>query len=161
MNRHRSIPPILGALLLSVPVLLAGGARSYAQEADVKAAVEAYHAALESLDISKMEPLWAHDANMILINPADRRVSVGWDAVRKGWEGQFNFLGSLKITQADGPYVGVKGDMAWATGVSNAAAKSKKGDDLSAAVFESDVFEKRDGHWLLVSHTALPVPKPM
>src|SRR5271169_4419284 len=86
-----SVTLIVRALLFSFVVVLAGGAKSYAQEADIKAAVDAYHGALGSLDVSKMEPLWAHDANVILINPADRSISVGWEAVKKDWEAQFNF----------------------------------------------------------------------
>ena len=161
MYPRNSVILIVRTLLFSFVVVLATGSKSYAQEADIKAAVDAYHAALGSLDVSKMEPLWAHDANVILINPADRSVSVGWDAVKKDWEAQFNFLSDLKVTQADGPHVSVKEDVAWATGISSAVAKSKTGADVGGLVFESDVFEKREGHWLLVSHTALAVPKPM
>jgi ketosteroid isomerase-like protein len=161
MKPHNSIAHIVQALLFSLVVAIAGGSRSYAQEADIKAAVDAYHAALGSLDISKMEPLWAHDANVILINPADRSISVGWDAVKKDWEAQFDFLADLKVTEANAPHVSVKGDVAWATGVANAVAKAKSGADVGGLVYESDVFEKREGRWLLVSHTALAVPKPM
>ena len=161
MNPRNSVILIIGALLFSFVVALPGGSKSYAQEADIKAAVDAYHVALGSLDVSKMEPLWAHDPNVILVNPADRSISVGWDAVKKDWEAQFNFLSDLKVTQADGPHVSVKDDVAWATGIANAAAKSKTGADVGGLVYESDVFEKREGRWLLVSHTALAVPKPM
>ena len=161
MNRHISTALIARALLFSVVVLLAGNARSYAQEVDIKAAVAAYHAALGSLDIAKMEPLWAHDADVMLINPADKGISVGWDAARKDWEAQFAVLSDLKVTQTDGPHIAVKGDVAWSTGIANAAAKSKAGADVGGLVYESDVFEKRGGQWLLVSHTALAAPKPM
>lgn len=161
MNPRNSTILIVHGLLFSFIVAFSGGSKSYAQEADVMAAVDAYHAALGSIDVSKMEPLWAHDANVILVNPADRRISVGWDAVKKNWEAQFNFLSDLKVTQADGPHVSVKDDVAWATGIANAVAKSKTGADVGGLVYESDVFEKREGRWLLVSHTALAVPKPM
>ena len=93
--------------------------------------------------------------------PADRSISVGWEAVKKDWEAQFNFLSDLKVTQADGPHVSVKDDVAWATGIANAVAKSKTGADVDGLVYESDVFEKREVRWLLVSHTALAVPEPM
>ena len=65
------------------------------------------------------------------------------------------------MTQADGPHVSVKDDVAWATGIENAVAKSKTGADVDCLVYESDVFEKRESRWLLISHTALAVPKPM
>jgi hypothetical protein len=50
-------------LLFSVVVLLAGPGNSYAQQSDsdsIKAAIAAYHAVIEGLDMSKMDPLWAH-----------------------------------------------------------------------------------------------------
>ena len=161
MKHRKLITLTIHALLFSVIAVLAGGLKSYAQEADINAAVDAYHVALGSLDVSKMEPLWAHDNNVMLINPADRSISVGWDAVKKDWEAQFNFLSDLKVTQVDGPHISVKDDVAWATGIANAAAKSKTGADVGGLVYELDVFEKREGRWLLVSHTALAVPKPM
>jgi ketosteroid isomerase-like protein len=95
-------------------VLLSVNGKSYAQESDIKTAINAYHAGTESLDMSKMERLWAHDATVILINPNDKSISVGWDAVKKEWEAAFVSLAELKDTQADGPYVQVKGDVAWA-----------------------------------------------
>ena len=75
-----------------------------------------------------MEPLWAHDADVMLVNPADKSISVGWDAARKDWEAQFAFLSDLKVTQADGPHIAVKGDVAWSTGIANAAGKSRRAD---------------------------------
>jgi ketosteroid isomerase-like protein len=91
------------AVLLSAIPTIAGTVTSFAQDADVKAAVAAYHAALTSLDLSKMKALWAYDGNVILINPADKAVSVGWDAVKKNWEGTFTFFSQLDVTQVDGP----------------------------------------------------------
>ena len=44
-------------LIAAVMVVLS--AKGYAQEADIKAAIGKYHAAIESLDMNKMEPLWA------------------------------------------------------------------------------------------------------
>src|ERR1700680_2958918 len=120
----------------------------------VKAAVAAYHAAIGTLDISKMEPLWAHDANVMLINPRDKSIAIGWDAVKKDWETNWSNYSELKVTQADGPHVQVKGDVAWSTGIANAVVKMKAGETINAPTFETDVFEKRGNHWLLVWHTA-------
>ena len=115
----------------------------------------------ESLDGSKLDPLWAHDATVILINPRDKIISVGWDAVKKQWEAAFASLAELKDTQADGPYIQVKGDVAWATGMVTIIGKTKAGVAfaLNAPTWESDVFEKRGNAWLLVSHIALRVPQ--
>jgi ketosteroid isomerase-like protein len=150
------------SLLVAVLLLLVGGGGSYAQQSDmeqVKAAIDAYHAALGSLDIAKMEPLWVHDANIMLINPRDKSISIGWDAVQKNWEATFNNNSEIKVTQAEGPHIAVNGNVAWSTGIANVVGKAKSGASINAPTFETDVFEKRGGKWLLVSHTASRVPQ--
>ncbi len=158
MNRG-SVTLIARTLVFAAIVLLAGNGKGYAQEADIKAAIDAFHAALGSLDVSKMEPLWAHDANVISIQPRDKSISVGWDTVKKDWENTFGHVSELKVTQMAGPYIQVKGDVAWATGIEEAVIKTKAGDALTAPTYDAMVFEKRDGKWLLVSQIALRVPK--
>jgi ketosteroid isomerase-like protein len=139
------------ALIAAATFVLSGTA--YAQEADIKAAVTKYHAAIESLDMSKMAPLWAHDATVTLINPKGG-IAVGWDAVQKGWDGVPPQWSELKITQVDGPYVQIKGDVAWSIGLVTVAGKSKAGEPISRPTLEVDIFEKHGGTWLLVSHAA-------
>jgi ketosteroid isomerase-like protein len=155
MSRHASVALNLCALLFSGTVLIASNAN--AQEADIKAAIDAYHAAISSLDITKMDPLWVHDASVMVINPRSKSVSVGWDAVRKAWQASTDNWSELKVTQRDGPHTQVKGDVAWATGIANVTGKAKTGNSTDAPTFETDVFERRDGHWLLVSHTGLRI----
>lgn len=162
MNRRNSITVIARALLVSVVVLVAGSGKSDAQQsaADmVKAAHNAFHAALGSLDVAKMAALWAKDAGVTLVNPSDKSVAVGWDAVKTDWENTFNANSQLKVTQKNGPYIQVKGDVAWVTGLANAELKLKTGDAvINALTFETDVYEKRGGQWLLVSHAAWRAP---
>jgi ketosteroid isomerase-like protein len=155
MNRRTSITLIAQGLLLAFVVLLAANGRSYAQQANVKTAIEGFHAALSSLDMKKMEPVWAHGSYVMLINPRDKSISVGWDAVKKKWEGTFNAFTKLKVTQTEGPNIHVSGNVAWATGLVIAQVNTKSGAAVTENVFETDVFEKHGGGWLLVSHTAL------
>lgn len=162
MKRHSSITMIGRALLFSAVVLFAAGnGTSYAQQSDieqVKAAIATFHAALESLDITKLEPLWVHDASVMVIQPRDKSIAVGWDAVKKDF-GWFSRLSEFKLTPMAGPYIQVKGDVAWASQVETALIKPKTGAMLNTPTFENFVFEKQGGAWLLVSHTALRVPK--
>jgi ketosteroid isomerase-like protein len=162
MTRSTMVTLISRALMFSVVVLLAGNGNSYAQQSDidnVKAAVAAYHAAIGSLDVSKMDPLWAHDAYVTVINPRDKGISVGWDAVEKHWESTLNSWSELKVTQVDGPHLHVDGNVVWSVGIANAAGKTKGGDAISAPTYETDIFEKHGSQWLLVSHTASRVPQ--
>jgi hypothetical protein len=48
--------------------------------------------------------------------------------------------------------------VAWRTGVASAVGQLKSGAEVNAHVIETDIFEKRDGKWLIVSHTAVRAP---
>lgn len=47
----------------------------------------------------------------------------------------------------------------WASGRTHAVAKTKAGDAMTINVFDTEIFEKRGGAWLVVSNIALPVPQ--
>jgi ketosteroid isomerase-like protein len=111
--RQATVARVLRVVSLSGVVVFAGAGASFGQEADVKRAIDAYHRALEAVDASKMEPLWAHDANVLLVNPANKSISVGWDAVKENWEKMYSGVSELKLTQTDGPHIQVNGDVAW------------------------------------------------
>jgi ketosteroid isomerase-like protein len=153
---------IIRAVGLTAAILMVSGRCGYAQQIavdEVKAAVEAYHIALVSLDVTKMAPLWAHEDDVMLINPRDKEVVIGWDAVQKDWETTFAPEAELKVTQTSGPYIRVVGDTAWATGIVNSEIKLKSGQAITALTFQTDVFEKRNGKWLIVAHVASRVPQ--
>jgi len=121
----------------------------------VKDTISKVHTAISSLDISRMEPLWFHTAYVTLVNPRDKSVSVGWNDVKKNWENAFNFWAHIKVTQTEGPYVRVDGNVAWSTGLTNTNAKAKNGTSLNLPTFESDVLKKDgDGDWKLEAHSA-------
>jgi ketosteroid isomerase-like protein len=137
--------------------------RALAQQSDidaVKAAYASFLAALGSLDIQKMEPLWAHESYVTLVNPADKSISIGSDAAKKNWEdGIFKGYAELKVTDVDGPHIHINGNVAWLTGITHAEGKMKNGNSTDANVFATQVYEKQGGRWLLVANTALRVPK--
>jgi ketosteroid isomerase-like protein len=157
MNRRTSITLLAQALLLSI-VLLAGTGTSNAQQSDIKSAIDAFHAAVSSLDMTKMEPIWAHEKYVMLINPSDKSISVGWDAVKKNWETTFSSVAGLKVTQSGAPQIRIKGDAAWATGIAESEVKTKTGGVFDGSTFETNIFEKLGGRWLLVSHFSWRVP---
>jgi hypothetical protein len=62
-----------------------------------------YHAVIGAHDIAAMSSLWAHTDYETLVNPRDQAISVGSDAVMKGWQAQFmmatTMLTELKVVQ--------------------------------------------------------------
>ena len=160
MNRRSVL--LATALMLGIS-LLGGISLAQAQQANeaaVKSAIDAYHSALGSLDAKKMAGLWAHLPYAVLINPSDKAISVGWADVNKNWEDTFNTYSELKVTQSDGPYIHIKGNTAWASGIASATGSLKSGVSFNNSLtYELDVFEKFGRQWFLVSHSAVRVPK--
>ena len=161
MNRRTALALTVG---LSSIGLLAGNGIGHAQQSDadkVKAAIDGFHTAISSLDIRKMDDVWAHEPYAMVVNPRDKTVTVGWDAIRKNFEGTvFQFWSELKVTGRDAPTIHINGETAWATGIAVASGKPKAGGDaINAPTFESAVFEKRGDRWLIVSWSAWRVPQ--
>jgi ketosteroid isomerase-like protein len=160
MNRRNILS--LSAITVFGLAVLPG--KTVAQQSDtdkVKAAIDNFHAALSALDIKKMDDVWAHDSDVMLINPRDKTgPSIGWDAVRRNWEAVFAVWSELKVTQKDGPHIHINGNVAWADATAAVAGKPKTGDPVtSAPTFESTVLEKRGDRWVFVSHSAWRVPQ--
>jgi ketosteroid isomerase-like protein len=153
MNRQ-TLSRVIAATLLVVAVLMGGG-KSYASDADdVKATIDKFHAALTALDIAKIDAVWAHDDRVMLKEPPDKTVTLGWEGTRKHFEDLGGATAELKVTQGEGPHIQVQGDTAWAMGVAASEGKLKTGQVFGGPVFEADVFKKQDGRWLYVSHAA-------
>jgi ketosteroid isomerase-like protein len=153
---------VFGLLGAAVLLLVSNGV-GIADQSDtdkVKAAIDAFHAALSALDGKKMSDVWAHDPGVMNINPRDKNVSVGWDAVSKNWDATFAYWSELSVTVKDGPYIRINGDLAWADEIAAVSGKPKTGDAIpSAPTFETNVFAKRGDAWVLVSHAAWRVPQ--
>jgi ketosteroid isomerase-like protein len=144
------------ALALMMPL---ASARAQQSDADaVKAAVEAYDAAISARDAKAMDALWAHDPDALLVNPRDKTITVGWDAIKQNWDKVFGYWSSLKVTRTSGT-VRVNGGVAWATSLAEVVGTAKDGTASNAPTFEADVFVKRGDRWLLVSHSAWRVPQ--
>ena len=164
MNRRATLA-MTAVSLLSVGVALrAGGGIGYAQQRsdsdNVNAAINAFHAALEHLDIGKMQGVWAQEPYVVLINPRDKAPAVGWDAVKKDWQERvFGFWAELKLSPKQAPHIHIDQTAAWTTGVVGVEGKNKSGQALSFTIIETQVYEKRGDRWLMVSHHASRVPE--
>jgi hypothetical protein len=106
MTRRTALALTIG---LSSICLLAGNGIGHTQQSDadkVKATIDGFHTAISSLDIRKMDEVWAHEPYAMVVNPRDKTVTVGWDAIRKNFEGGvFQFWSELKVTGRDAPII--------------------------------------------------------
>lgn len=142
--------------------MLASVASANAQNAttsDVKAALDAFHGALNSLDMSKMSAVWAHTPDAMLINPRDNEITVGWEDIQKNWQKVFGFWKEIKITRNGEPHIHVSGDFAWADAIVGVSGTTNSGSAVNSPTMEMDVLQKQGGHWLIASHSAWRVPQ--
>jgi ketosteroid isomerase-like protein len=161
--KRLSILVVTAVLLLTMGVAAfvdgaTGGAKAQptSDVERVRAASQVFIAAIAARDIRAMDQVWAHESYATFIGPLSTTVVVGWDGVRKAWEMRFSQFDRVIISQAE-THVRINGGVAWAVGIEKVELLRKNGDTLSFDAFVTNVFEQRDGRWLMVSHQATPM----
>ena len=161
MSRLSIITVTTATLILgfSLTVGSAVGQQNVQQTSDVErvnAASQVFIAAITARNIGAMDKVWAHEPYTTFMGPLSTTIVVGWDGVRKAWEMRFNQFDRVTISPTDS-HVSTRGNVAWAVGTEKVQLLRKNGETLSFDAFVTNVFENRDGHWLLVSHQATPI----
>jgi ketosteroid isomerase-like protein len=122
----------------------------------VSTASQVFIAAIAARDISAMDKVWAHVPYATFMGPLSTTIVVGWDGVRKAWEMRFCQFDRVTISSAES-HVHTNGKVAWAVGIEKVQLLRKDGEVLSVETFATNIFEKQEGRWLLVSHQATPI----
>jgi ketosteroid isomerase-like protein len=149
---------ILGVALPAGDAVSQQKARQTSDVEHVNAASQVFIAAIAARDIRAMEQVWAHAPYATFIGPLSTTVVVGWEGVKKAWEMRFGQFDRVTISVGES-HIHTNGNVAWAVGVEKVQLLRKNGDTLAFEAFVTNVFEKQDGRWLMVSHQATPVFK--
>jgi ketosteroid isomerase-like protein len=124
----------------------------------VTEASQSFYAALSVLDDGTcMEAVWASRPYVTYVGPNSTSIIVGWEAQKRYWK-SFNtqFMArSVSIAEA---HIHVVGDLAWQIGLEGGHALMKDGTTRNIDWFVTNVFEKIDALWLMVSHHVQPKP---
>ena len=145
----------LGLALLSDNAL----AQQAADVEGVKAASKAFYAALAALDNgASMEKVWAHTPYVTYVGPRHTSVLVGWDAQKKYWPEANGLFTQRNVTLSD-QHIHVNGNLAWEMGQETGEQKMKDGRSPKLDYLVTNVYEKVDGKWLIVSHHVQPKPQ--
>jgi ketosteroid isomerase-like protein len=167
MSRPKTVVFMLLAMVIAMAVVMlvimlptgeaVGQQKSQEVEGQgVEAATNEFIAAISARDIQAMDKLWAHEPYATFMGPLSTTIVVGWDSVRKAWEMRFGQFDRVTISLPES-HVHVNGNVAWAVGVERVQLLRKNGETLSFDTFATNVFEKRNGRWLVVSHQATPI----
>ncbi|HET6370628.1 MAG TPA: nuclear transport factor 2 family protein [Nitrospiria bacterium] len=120
----------------------------------VREANATFYHAVESLDIRKMDPLWAKGEHVRCIHPGWSTRS-GWREVRDSWVTIFNNTRAIRFA-VDDVHVYLAGSLAWVVCLEN--IESDDGERwVESQVLATNLFENRDGRWLMIHHHGSPV----
>jgi ketosteroid isomerase-like protein len=159
MNR-RNVLNLSAITALILAMLSSNAIAQQAADVDgVKAASKAFYTALAALDGgAAMEKVWAHTPYVTYVGPRAKTIIVGWDAQKKYWVDTDKLFSSRNVSLSE-QHVHVNGNLAWEMGQESGAPKMKDGKDAPADYIVTNVYEKIDGRWLIVSHHVQPKPQ--
>jgi ketosteroid isomerase-like protein len=130
-------------------------AQKQTPEEAVRDANSRFYAAFESLDLTAMEVLWAHDDAVQCVQPG-WDLLLGWEEVRDRWARIFAGAKRVRIALSS-VWVRVEGNVGWVACMVRITTAFADGFD-EATVQATNIFIQRDGEWLLAAHHASPLP---
>jgi ketosteroid isomerase-like protein len=160
MNRRHLIS--IGAATITGFGLFAGAtiAQPSADIGAVKAAHLGFLAAVSARDSKAIEAVWANKPYVVNIGPRSKTASVGFvDAVSSYWPRTFSRFSAIKVTAPSVAQIRTDGKLGWVVGKEAIVGTTTSGKSVKFEVFVTNLFEKEDGRWLLVSHHAQRIPK--
>ncbi|MFM8552868.1 MAG: nuclear transport factor 2 family protein [Nitrospiraceae bacterium] len=121
---------------------------------EVTRANQEFYEAFESLDVSKMDRIWAQQDYVTCVHPGWTLRS-GWPAVRDSWVLIFNNTFSMTFELTD-MQIQVAEDVAWV--ICTEQITSRQGEQVQGSkVLATNLFEKTGGRWQLIHHHGSPV----
>jgi ketosteroid isomerase-like protein len=113
-----------------------------------------FYDAFESLDIARMDRVWAHQDYVTCIHPG-WALRVGWPEVRDSWVLIFNNTFSIKFELTE-IQVQVAGDLAWVICTENITSRQGESTQESQ-VLATNLYERINGRWVIIHHHGSPV----
>ena len=124
----------------------------------VRAANDAFYAALSAHNIGAVVVLWSFKAEIRHIGAHDRVIHVGLDAAVNSWKDLFTSFPDFKI-HCDPNYIRINGNTAWVNAIESAQWTNQAGESQTETYFGTNIFEKQDGEWFMVYRHASIVPQ--
>lgn len=121
---------------------------------EVTRANQEFYEAFESLDVARMDRIWAQQEYVTCIHPG-WTLRVGWPAVRDSWVLIFNntFSMTFELTEIQ---IQVAGDVAWV--VCTEHITSRQGEQSQGGrVLATNLYEKTGDRWQIIHHHGSPV----
>ena len=150
---RRKVLSLSAATALGLAMLSGNAVAQQVADMDgVKAASKAFYTALAVLDNGEaMEKVWAHTPYVTYVGPRSKTIIVGWDAQKKYWQDVDKLFTQRDVTLSD-QHIHVNSSMAYEMGQETGTQKMKDGSTPKLDYITTNVYEKIDGKWLIISH---------
>jgi ketosteroid isomerase-like protein len=128
------------------------------EKKNVQQVLEKYLESVRTADLKLASDVWLQNQDISVVTPFGR--FKGWDSVRDGL--YVNFLQKAfteRSLRPDNLAITVSGDTAWAVFDWTFTAKLANGQPISSKGWESHVYQKTDGRWV-IAHLHYSVPPP-
>lgn len=119
------------------------------EEKDVAQANESFYRAFETLDIQKMESVWASDGEIQCGHPG-WRILRGWKPVMESWRQIFQNTPQIRFMLTD-LAIEVRGELALVTLYENLNS-SLEGQNVAATILTTNIFRKGADGWRMIHH---------
>ena len=122
-------------------------------ELEVEQANQAFYRSFESLDIGRMESIWATDEFVKCIHP-NWEACIGWSAVRDSWVRIFNNTAEIQFEIAD-VEIRIHGPVAWVI-CTEVVSAPVDGELQSSRMAATNLYLRKNDNWKLLHHHASP-----
>ena len=149
-------------LLLGLTFFAGSASAQQSSEIDaIKAANQAFYDALSGQDSKAMEEVWAKKPYVVNIGPRNTEITVGYDdAVANYWPRTFDQFSEMDVTLTSIAHIHVDQNFASLVGTESAVLQPKDdGEPKKFSLFVTNLFEKDDDRWLMISHHAQRIPE--
>ncbi|HZN49869.1 MAG TPA: nuclear transport factor 2 family protein [Methylomirabilota bacterium] len=119
--------------------------------AEVEQANARFYRAFETLDLARMDQVWAHGEHVQCVHPG-WPLLVGWAAVRSSWEAIFENTAEMRFTLSD-VRAAAGGDLGWVTCTENIFSEVQ-GRLAVTSILATNLFEHGPQGWRLIHHHA-------
>lgn len=132
------------------------------EEAEWKNRMESYFAAWsktsDTFDIKPAARLYAEDSDMVIWDIMPLNGYLGFEAYKKAQKNAYDAFDRFRIASKNDLRVKRNGNAAWTTVTFHADGTYKDGTSLTMEGRLTDIWERRNGQWLIVhEHASVPV----
>jgi ketosteroid isomerase-like protein len=118
---------------------------------EVEEANARFYQAFETLDLARMDEVWAHAEHVKCVHPG-WPLLVGWEAVRSSWEAIFANTEEMRFTLSD-VRTAASGDLGWVTCTENIFSEVR-GRLSVTSILATNLFERGPRGWRMIHHHA-------